>query len=64
MDEYISKNSSGCPDEFAKKMGMTKRSVYNYIRFMKEELGAPIQFSKVRNSYVYVEDGGFDFRWR
>jgi transcriptional antiterminator len=64
MDEYIDKNSSGSPEVFAKKMGMTKRSVYNYIRYMKEELGAPIQFSKVRNSYVYKEEGGFEFMWR
>lgn len=64
MDKYITKNGSGNPEEFAEKLGMTKRSVYNYIRFMKEELGAPIQFSKVRNSYVYFEEGGFDFGWR
>lgn len=64
MDEYIAKSNTGTPGNLAQKMKMSKRSVYNYIRFMKEDLGAPIQFSKFRNSYVYVEDGGFDFKWK
>lgn len=64
IDQYIKTKSTGSPDDLSKKIGITKRSVYKYIRFMKEELNAPISFAKTRGSYVYLEFGEFNLTWK
>ncbi|MEX1001908.1 MAG: HTH domain-containing protein [Crocinitomicaceae bacterium] len=64
IDNLIKKGASGSPEELSRKIGITKRSVYNYIKFMKEELGAPIKYSTIQMSYVYEEKGEFNFQWK
>jgi len=48
----------------AKDLGLSERSVYNYILYMKNEMGAPIQFKRQINSYVYTEDCTFVLKHR
>jgi len=31
---------------------------------MKEELRAPIEFSKIKGTYNYVLNGAFNFKWK
>jgi hypothetical protein len=47
----------------AAKLELSERSLYELINQMKD-LGAPIIFSKSRNSYVYTSQGKFDFGFR
>jgi hypothetical protein len=63
IDALIQRGATGSPAQLAKKMNLTERTVYNYIKFMKEELNAPILFSRGMNSYKYMETGGFGFKW-
>jgi hypothetical protein len=56
MDYYIRTRNTGSPGEFAAKMGISERSLYEYINILKE-LGAPVAFSFHENSYIYYEEG-------
>jgi predicted DNA-binding transcriptional regulator YafY len=49
---------TGTPSELAQRMGLSERSIYQYLNLMKE-LGAPIKFSMYRQSYYYEEEGSF-----
>lgn len=58
MDRLIHAQSTGTPEEFAKRLSISVRSIYNYISLMKE-LGAPIQYSRFYESYIYKMEGRF-----
>lgn len=55
MHTLIKQSSTGCSDEFAKKMGLSRRQLLEDIGELKS-MGAPIKFSSVRNSYHYESD--------
>jgi DNA-binding Lrp family transcriptional regulator len=56
INRLIKLRATGSPRELADKLGISERSVYEYISNMKE-LGAPIAFSYSHNSYIYCHDG-------
>lgn len=63
IDELINRGATGSPYNLACKLNMSDRTVYSYIKFMKEELNAPITFSRALNTYQYKNVGGFQFKW-
>lgn len=63
MDVLIRNNSTGRPSDFASKMSMSTRSLYNYINFMRTQLGAPIDYSNDMQSYYYTEPGVIRLGW-
>lgn len=58
IDQLIRLQATGSPKELADKLGISKRTVYEYIEEMKL-LGAPIKYDKYVRSYVYRKKGGF-----
>ena len=62
IDHLIRIKGTGTPTELADKIGMSERSMYEYIRLMKE-FGAPVVYSRSRKSYYYLEDGSFTIRF-
>ena len=44
---------TGDPKNLAAFLGISVRSVYNYISFMKKELNAPIAYEVQKTSYCY-----------
>jgi len=50
LDQFIRQKGTGSPPEFARKMGVSERSLYEYLKVLKE-LGAPIRFSRQDRSY-------------
>lgn len=58
IDRLIRIKATGTPDQLANKLGMSRRSVFEYINLMKEN-GAPIKFCYSRQSYYYDEEGAF-----
>lgn len=61
IDNLIVNEMTGSPKQLAAKLGITERSVYNYIAFMKKEMKAPIVYNYQRISYVYNADWNFKF---
>ncbi len=63
MDLLIRTNSTGRPVDFARKMGMSSRSLYNYINYMKTKLNAPVEYSSNMQSYFYKDKGSIKLGW-
>jgi len=59
LHEKIALNKTGSPRQLAEQLKLSERSIYNYILFMKNEMGAPILFDRQKNSYVYTEECKF-----
>lgn len=58
IDYLIRIKGTGTPAELASRIGVSERSVYEYLSLMKE-LGAPIKFCSYRETYYYDEEGSF-----
>lgn len=62
LDNLIRIKATGTPKILSQKMGVSERTVYKYIEIL-ESLGAPVTYSKTKESYVYENDGYFNFRF-
>ena len=62
IDHFIRIKGTGSPTQLAQKIGISVRSVYDYIRLMKY-FGAPVVYSRSRKSYCYVVEGTFTIRF-
>ena len=58
LDYLINLKSTGTPAELAIKMGISERSVYDYLKLLKD-FGAPIKYSRLKGSYYYESEGRF-----
>lgn len=56
VDFLIRSKSTGKPKEFAGKLNVSERSLYDVIQLMKG-LGAPIAYCKQKKTYYYTEEG-------
>ena len=53
LHELIITERTGPPKELCIKLGISERTVYNYILFMKKELNAPIKYISDKGTYCY-----------
>lgn len=58
IDYLIRHNNTGTPLECAGKVGMSERSLYEYIKILKD-FGAPIKYNRSKQTYYYENDGRF-----
>lgn len=58
LDYLIHLKSTGTPANCAQKIGISERSLYDYLKVLKD-MGAPIKFSRNRGTYYYDEEGRF-----
>jgi len=56
IDNLIRRKATGNQKEFARKLGISRSMLNEYIKEMKE-LGFPIGFSRKKNTYYYLEEG-------
>jgi predicted DNA-binding transcriptional regulator YafY len=56
LDQYIRLKGTGAPPDFARKLGISERSLYEYLKVLKD-LGAPIKWSRQDKSYYYSIEG-------
>jgi len=63
IDQLIRLKATGTPRELANKLGVSKRTVYEYIQTLKD-MDAPICYCKVSRSYVYEEPGRFEINFK
>ena len=54
MDNLIRHASTGSPEQFAKRLGMSRSTLFETIMYLKEEMNAPIIYDSSRPSYVYA----------
>lgn len=58
IDTLIQEHKTGTPADLAQTIGVSKRTIYKYIRVMKN-LGAPIAFNAMTRTYYYTIEGSF-----
>ncbi|UTW63003.1 hypothetical protein KFE98_02255 [bacterium SCSIO 12741] len=56
MDSLIRREATGSPEEFARKMEVSLRRLYELIEEVKS-MGVPITYSRCKKSYRYSEAG-------
>jgi hypothetical protein len=61
MDSLIRRCGTGSPEEFAKRLNMSRSNLFELISFLKEVMKAPIVFNRNRQSYVYSYMPTFHF---
>jgi hypothetical protein len=64
IHELIRKQRTGKPKVLATRIGVSERTVYNYISFIKTELKAPVKWDTMIESYVYESNGKLNFEWQ
>ena len=63
IDYFISRKATGKPDEFAAKLNISKRMLFEYIADLKE-LGAPVLYDRAKQTYFYYPDGNFKINFK
>jgi tetrahydromethanopterin S-methyltransferase subunit H len=61
IHELLLVQKTGNPKDLAKRLGISERSIFNYISFMKKEMNAPIRYNSQCSSYIYNENCNFKF---
>jgi len=61
IHNFILAENTGAPNDFAYKLNISVRSLYNYISFMKSDMNASIEFDRKKNSYIYIKDSNLCF---
>lgn len=62
IHDLISIRQTGTPKELSIKLGISERSVYNYLNYMRKELEAPIIFSTHKQNYEYKGECKLNFK--
>lgn len=57
LDQLIRLESTGNPEECAKKLSISKRSLYCLIDELKTGFECPIAYSRSKGSYIYTKKG-------
>jgi predicted DNA-binding transcriptional regulator YafY len=63
MDTLIRLKATGSPKTFAGKIGISERTLFEYLNVLKE-LGADISYSKAAQSYFYIIEKKFVFGYQ
>jgi transcriptional antiterminator len=61
LHDFIQLEQTGTPKDLGFKLGVSTRTLYEYIAFMKQELNAPIIYVRQKQSYKYVTKCRFCF---
>nr|WP_121271544.1 hypothetical protein [Pedobacter schmidteae] len=59
IHEEISLERTGCPDLFAKRLGISRRLLYVDLEYLKSEFAAPIAYSRIRETFFYTDEYEF-----
>ena len=53
----VERKQTGKPADVAKILGVSERMIYNYTKFIRKELNAPIVWNNFKQSYIFSESG-------
>lgn len=63
LDHLIYEGCTGSPAILSQKIGVSERSMFDYLKIMKE-MGAPIGYSRSKGSYFYHSSGRFNIGFK
>lgn len=64
IDYHVRAKSTGSPAQFAKKLGVSRSSWFEYLQILTQDLGFPIVYNNYRKTYEYTQSGKFDLKFR
>jgi len=53
----VERMQTGKPADVAKILGVSERMIYNYTKFIRKELNAPIVWNNFKQTYLFAESG-------
>lgn len=63
IHDLIVDGRTGTPEKLSKRLGVSQRTVYNYISFMKNEMNAPIVYNNHNLNYCYDGPCNYMLKW-
>ncbi len=60
-DQLIRMKATGTPKEFAIKLGISERSLYDFLEELRNDSACPIAYCPLHRSYYYTREGKFTF---
>ena len=57
LDRLLRFSATGSPDDLAKKLNVSRATIFRTIALLKKEFDAPIYFDRSANSYCYEYPG-------
>jgi molybdenum-dependent DNA-binding transcriptional regulator ModE len=61
--QLVERKQTGKPADVAKLLGVSERMIYNYKKFIREELNAPIAWNNFKQSYIFSESGALIWKY-
>ena len=61
IDMLIHLKATGTPDEFAKKLGIRRSTLFQSLQELKE-MGVDIRYSNIRGTYYYADERRIEIR--
>ncbi len=62
--QLVERKQTGKPADVAKLLGVSERMIYNYTKFIREELNAPIVWNNFKQSYLFSENGALNWKYK
>jgi hypothetical protein len=53
LDNLVRRQATGTPEQLSKRLGLSRSSLFDFIAFLRDEMQAPIRYSKCLQSYIY-----------
>lgn len=63
IHDLIVDERTGTPGKLSERLGVSVRTVYNYISFMKNEMNAPIVYDNNKFNYCYDGPCNYKLKW-
>lgn len=57
LDGLIHRKTPGDANHLAEKLGISRRTFFRLLDYMREELKAPVVFDEINKRYIYNIDG-------
>jgi hypothetical protein len=64
INRLIKAQRTGSPKKLGMYLGVSERTTYNYLNFMRKELKAPINWNPYKKTYTYENEGELKFEWQ
>ncbi len=59
VSEAVLMGATGSPDQFAQRLGISRRFLYVVLSYLKTEFDAPIAYSRSRETFYYTKEWEF-----
>ncbi|MCU0444251.1 MAG: hypothetical protein MUE85_04985 [Microscillaceae bacterium] len=59
LDAKIRRKATGNPQDLANSLGISRRHVFRYLEYLRDDCGLLVEYDKDRESYFYANSNNF-----